>query len=102
MPSKVARSSSPPMRCAGSAPIAPPCPLATIQAAVERTSERGHRLAAPEAIGAAEALALHTNGGAAAAKLDHLVGSVADGMLADLVLLDADPTEVAPGEIASI
>ena len=30
------------------------------------------------------------------------MGSVADGMLADLVLLDADPTEVAPGEIASI
>ena len=91
-----------PIALGSDAPIAPPCPLANVQAAVERTSERGHRLAPSEAIGAAEAVALHTSGGAAAAKLDHLVGSVADGMLGDLVLLDADPTEVAPGEIASI
>ena len=91
-----------PIALGSDAPIAPPHPLANVQAAVERLTDRGERLAPSEAIGADEAIRLHTRGGAAAANLDRLIGTVADGMLADLVLLDADPAEVPASEIGAI
>jgi predicted amidohydrolase YtcJ len=91
-----------PIAFGSDSPIAAPWPLANIQAAVERRTERGHPLAPSESIDAATALTLHTRAGAAAARFDHAFGSIADGMLADLVVLAADPATVAPGDISSI
>jgi predicted amidohydrolase YtcJ len=91
-----------PVALGSDAPIAPPRPLANVEAAVRRRTERGRVIGPSQAVGVADALSLHTLGGAAAAGLETIVGSIAPGMLADLVVLEADPTEVAPHDIASI
>ncbi|HEY2743123.1 MAG TPA: amidohydrolase family protein [Polyangia bacterium] len=55
-----------------------------------------------ERIDSAQALEAYTVGSAAGEGMEAEKGTLAPGMLADLVVLSADPTAVAPNEIGSI
>jgi len=75
-------------------PVVPDCrPLLGIQAAITRRSQSGLPVAAEEAISLNEALGLYTAGAAAAAHEESSKGSLEPGMLADLIVLGADPEE---------
>jgi predicted amidohydrolase YtcJ len=91
-----------PLAFGSDAPIAPPSPLDNVSAALLRESEAGSRLGPSQRILAAEALALHTQGGAWVGGLESVCGSLAPGRLADLVVVDRDPVAVPPEEIAAI
>jgi predicted amidohydrolase YtcJ len=84
------------------APVVPLSPLAGIYAAVSRTASTGQRLLPREGISIGEALRLYTLNGAFASFEEDVKGSIAAGRLADLVILDGDPTAVAPEEIKDI
>ena len=73
------------------APVAPPDPWAAMAAAVTRRSRQGAVVNAAEAISAEAALTAHTAAAAYAVSDEHLKGSVAPGLLADLALLSVDP-----------
>src|SRR5262249_42429386 len=91
-----------PLAFGSDAPIAPPSPLENVGAAVLREDERGGQLGPSQRILAAEALALHTQGGAWVGGLESECGMLAPGRLADLVVIDRDPLETPSAEIAAI
>ena len=78
------------------APISPLNPLAAIGAATSAPLTSGQQVDAATALAAISTLPSHVAG------LARTVGRLAPGRAADLVVLDADPHEVAPEEIASI
>jgi predicted amidohydrolase YtcJ len=79
------------------APIESSDVLAAMGAAVDRAEH------APEqALTGREALAVYTTGASAARSTEDSLGSIAVGRRADLVVLDDDPTTVAPDRLASI
>ncbi|TET13095.1 MAG: hypothetical protein E3J81_09415 [Dehalococcoidia bacterium] len=92
------------LRPAGSSdcPVVPPDPLVGLCAAVTRKAESGQVLSPEEAVSPEEALRIYTLGGAYASFEERLKGSIETGKLADLVVLSADPTKVAPEEIKEI
>lgn len=81
-----------------------PCqPLRYIQTAVtRRTRGSGQILGAAQRIGVDEAIRAVTLGPAYQLFMDHEVGSLDPGKLADLVILGADPRRVPPDAIAAI
>jgi predicted amidohydrolase YtcJ len=82
--------------------VAPATPLEGIYAAVTRRTLDGRHPGGwvPEQkITVEEALRAYTSGGAYAAFREREVGTLAPGMLADLVLIDRDLTRVAPESI---
>jgi hypothetical protein len=79
------------------APIEATDVLAAMSAAVHRPD-----LAPEQAITGAEALALFTTGAAAARQTEHLLGRLAPGLRADLVVLDGDPVTVPGAAIADL
>ncbi len=85
-----------PLAAGSDAPVAAPDPLLSIYAAVSRVIRCGAPFDAggPQGMTVAAALAMHTWGGAYAGFQESVVGSIAPGKLADLVLLDRDPTRV--------
>jgi hypothetical protein len=76
-------------------PNAPLDPLLTLRAAVDRRSRSGTVIGAAEAITAREAWSLATAGAAYGAFEDRTRGRIAPGYLADLVVLSADPFDLA-------
>ena len=78
------------------APISPLNPLAAIAAAVGRPLWPGHALTADAALRAITVTPSLVTGQA------RTVGRLAPGLAADLVVLDADPTEVDPAAITTI
>jgi hypothetical protein len=85
------------------APIAPPLPLAAVAAAVRRVSPQASRPLGPlQAVSVCEALDLATTGAAAAARDEGSLGTLDPGAAADLVVLEADPEDVEPSQIAAI
>jgi len=83
-------------------PVVPCAPLMGVYAAVTRKAESGQVLSPEEAISPEDALRIYTLGGARVSFEEHLKGSIEIGKLADLVVLSADPTKVAPEEIKEI
>lgn len=83
-------------------PVADGAPLRAIQFMVERASSGGLPVGPDEAVTVDEALAAYTTGSAYACRIDDVAGRLAAGTLADLVVLGADPREVAPSAIADI
>jgi predicted amidohydrolase YtcJ len=82
--------------------VAPPTPLLAIYAAVTRRTldDRHPGGWVPEQkITVEEALRAHTSGSARAGFMEKEVGTLAPGMLADLVLIDRDITRVVPETI---
>ena len=84
------------------APITPLGPLFTAWCAVNRMTASGRILGAPECIDVADALRAVTIGAAATLKLDGEIGSIECGKLADLCVLEGDPTAVAPQALKDI
>ena len=83
-------------------PIVPDNPLVGIYGAVTRQAESGQQLLPEERISANQALALYTINGAYASFEEGIKGSIAEGKLADMVILSDDPTRVSPEQIKDI
>ncbi len=84
------------------APVTPVAPLFTMWCAVNRVTRTGHVLGEHEKISPAEALEAMTLGAAWLLKLDHKIGSIEVGKLADFTALGADPLTVDPLTIKDI
>jgi predicted amidohydrolase YtcJ len=84
------------------APVVPDNPLVGMYVAVTRKAESGQALLPEEGISVRQALALYTTNAAYASFEEGIKGSIAPGKLADIVVLSADPAQVAPEEIKDI
>jgi predicted amidohydrolase YtcJ len=83
-------------------PVAPCSPLAGLYAAVTRRARSGQVLSPEEAVSPLDALGMYTLAGAYACFEDREKGSIETGKLADIVVLSADPTALAPDELLDI
>ena len=83
-------------------PIAPANPLMGIYAACSRMTETGEAVLSEEKITPEEALRMYGENAARATFDEGMKGSISPGKLADLVVLNADPTKVPIGEIKNI
>ena len=83
-------------------PVAPCNPLVGVYAAVTRRAESGQALSPEEAISPEEALRMYTLAGAYASFEEQLKGSIEVGKLADMVVLNADPTKISSEELREI
>jgi predicted amidohydrolase YtcJ len=83
-------------------PVTPGAPLAGVSFMVSRRCLSGTVLSGAEALSVAESLYANTVAAAYACRAEGDVGSLSVGKQADLVVLDADPFEVAPADIADI
>jgi predicted amidohydrolase YtcJ len=77
-------------------------PLLGIHDAVNQKTESGEDYVPEESISPEAAIRMYTLHSAYASFEEHLKGSVEAGKLADLTILDADPTTIDPTEIADI
>jgi len=83
-------------------PVAPDNPLVGIYAAVTRRAQSGQELLLQEAISAQQALAMYTINAARASFEEGVKGSIAQGKLADMVVLSADPLKSPTEQIRDI
>jgi predicted amidohydrolase YtcJ len=83
-------------------PVVAGAPLLGIADMVNRRTSSGAPFNPDEAITAEQALRAWTWGSAYASRQEHVKGSVAPGLLADLVVLSEDPTAVSPERIAGL
>jgi hypothetical protein len=83
-------------------PVSNGAPLLGMHDMVNRRTGGGVPFNEGEAITAFEALRAYTAGSAYASRSEGVKGTIAPGMLADLVVLSDDPTAVAPDGIAGI
>ncbi len=83
-------------------PVVAGAPLLGIADMVNRRTASGAPFNPGEAITAQQALHAYTHGSAYASRQEHVKGSIAPGMLADLVVLSEDPTAVSPERIAGL
>ena len=74
--------------------VSPPTPILNVQTAATRRTSSGRIHAPNQAISVDAALKAHTIDAARTLHLEHLVGSIAVGKLADFVELSADPYAV--------
>ncbi len=82
--------------------ITPINPLFTGWCAVNRVTASGRVLGEHEKISVAEALHAMTVGAAYTMKLDHLIGSIECGKLADFTILEENPLTVEPMHLKDI
>jgi len=83
-------------------PVVPDNPLVGMYAAVTRRTESGQHLLPQECVSAEEALAMYTTNAAYASFEEGIKGSIAQGKLADMVVLSADPIKSPPEQIKDI
>jgi len=83
-------------------PVVAGAPLLGIDGMVNRRTSSGVPFNADEAVTAEQALRAWTRGSAYASRQEHVKGSIAPGMLADLVVLSEDPTAISPDRIAGL
>ena len=91
-----------PMAIHSDTPVTPLDPLFTMSCAVNRLTASGRVLGEAERITPAQALHAVTLGAAYTLKLDHLIGSLDVGKLADCAVLEDDPLTVDPLAIKDI
>ncbi len=84
------------------APVIDPNPWPAIYSAVTRGVAGGQPLGLKERVSVEQALRMYTMGGAVSEGTGAFKGSVKAGKLADLVLVDADPTSVEPWQLQNI
>ena len=80
-------------------PIAPANPLMGIYAATSRMTEAGEAVLSKEKITPEEGFRMYGENAARVTFEEHLKGSISPGKLADLVVLNGDPTKVPINEI---
>ncbi len=83
-------------------PTVPPNPLIGIYAAISRKCEAGEAVAAKEGVTPMEALRMYTDYAARASFEEGIKGSITPGKLADLVVLNGDPTRLPSDEIKDL
>ena len=83
-------------------PIVPPNPLTAIYAAVSRKTKTGNTVSTKERIDPMAALRMYTTAAAKATFDETKRGSITVGKLADLVVLNGDPTKLAPAELKDL
>ena len=83
-------------------PVTAGHPLSAMSFMVTRRALSGSEIGGAEAMTVCEALQAYCGGAAFACKVEKDLGSITTGKYADLVMLDADPMEVAPSDIADI
>ncbi|WKD62210.1 N-substituted formamide deformylase precursor [Corynebacterium ciconiae DSM 44920] len=83
-------------------PVAEGAPLKAIESFVLRTTQSGQVYGENERLSAEQALYAYTAGSAAATGWAGLKGQIMPGQLADCVLLDRNPLEVASEEIGQL
>lgn len=91
-----------PLAFSSDRPVAAGSPLLGIQSFVERRTEEGRVYGEHERISVDEAVHAATLGSAAVTGQQARKGRLVPGQLADLVMLDAHPREVATADIAAI
>ena len=91
-----------PVAAGSDAPVTRPDPLLSIYAAVTRRTQGGPALFPSNAVPVEDALRMHSVNGAYASFEEKKKGSIAVGKLADLALLDMDPTMVEPERIREL
>ncbi|MEL7462790.1 MAG: amidohydrolase [Pseudomonadota bacterium] len=91
-----------PLAIHSDAPVTPLAPLYTAWCAVNRITMSGACLGPEQRIEPAEALEAITLGAAYTLKLDHEIGSIEAGKIADFAALDASPLDVDPMAIKDI
>ncbi|MFK7753402.1 MAG: amidohydrolase [Sedimentitalea sp.] len=84
------------------APVTPMGPLFTAWCAVNRQTMTGRTLGAEQAITVPEALYAITLGAAFTLKLDHQIGSIEAGKIADFAVLNDDPSTIDPMALKDI
>jgi len=84
------------------APVITANPFIGIRDAVLRRTGDGHLLGPGEHLSARDALALYTQQAAFALHRETEIGSLEPGKLADFVVLDKNPLDADPGQIADI
>ncbi len=84
------------------APVTPLGPLFTAWTAVNRQTMTGRVLGEAQRISVGEALYAITLGAAYTLKLDHEIGSIETGKIADFAVLGDDPTEVDPAVLKDV
>lgn len=84
------------------APVAPPVPLAEMWIATERLGQSGKVLGPAERVTRHQALKMVTVDAAYVLSMDHLIGSIETGKLADFTVLDADPLDPEIKDIREI
>jgi predicted amidohydrolase YtcJ len=85
------------------APVADPCPMEAIQAAVSRITRRGTQLGSDDlAVSLDTALRAHTISAARALGREDELGSIEVGKRADFAVLDRDPHETPIPELAGV
>lgn len=83
-------------------PVVPPDMMRLVWCAVERRTRTGQELGKEFALTVEEALRAITVDAAYAYFEEDQKGSIAPGKLADLVILETDPTRVAPSDLAAV
>nr|WP_311526879.1 amidohydrolase [uncultured Ralstonia sp.] len=84
------------------APITPLNPFFTAWCAARRQTASGRMLGEGECVPVADALRAITLGAAHTLKLDHQIGSIEPGKLADFAVLEDDPTAMAPERLKNV
>lgn len=84
------------------APVTPMAPLFTAWCAVNRQTMSGQTLGEHQKISRTEALYAITLGAAYTLKLDHEIGSIEPGKIADFAILAEDPTKVDPARLKDV
>ncbi|MDR3714705.1 MAG: amidohydrolase [Puia sp.] len=102
MPTKTARDMGIVFAMHSDYPISRYEPMLRLDGAVNRMTKNGVVIGANQRIDAEDAIKAYTVGGAWTTHEEHNKGSIVAGQLADLVVLDQDPTTIDPGKIASI
>lgn len=83
-------------------PVASCDVLQAIRSATTRETPSGTVLQPEQAISVHDALAAYTRGSAIALGVDHDTGTIAEGKVADLVLLSADPLTTEPARLPDV
>jgi hypothetical protein len=73
-----------------------------LDGAVNRTARSGKPVGINQKIGVEEAIRAYTVGGAYTTHEENRKGSILPGQLADLVVLDQDPTTIDPKTLPSV
>ncbi len=84
------------------APASAPNPIAGMCAAITRQAESGEVVGQKERLTAMQALEMHTKSAAYAVCAEDMAGTIAVDKRADIAILSADPTRVAPERLLDL
>jgi predicted amidohydrolase YtcJ len=84
------------------APVTPAEPWAGIRAAVTRLTIDGDKVGPEQGVSVDEALQMYTLNGARGSFEERLKGSLTPGKLADAIVIDRDPHDIAPDDLGNV